>query len=181
MKELKAARVCGAGGATGREPILKKLIGVIDLLERWGILISFSVSLVALTISIVTRYVFQRPLTWPDEMTTYLIMAMTFLGASASVKSNMELKVDALYVAWPQWRFSMDIILNLVRLGVCLTFIYAGSRFVLVEMDMATVTPILQIPTSLTASMLPIFGFIMGFRSIDNLYRLILERRQRGQ
>ena len=38
-----------------------------------------------------------------------------------------------------------------------------------------------QIPTSLTASMLPVFGFIMGFRSIDNLYRLILERRQRGQ
>jgi C4-dicarboxylate transporter, DctQ subunit len=166
--------------STGKELTVKKLIAIIDHMERWGILISFSVSLVALTVSIVTRYVFQRPLTWPDELTTYLFIAMTFLGASASVKGNMELKVDALYEAFPRWRFQMDFLLHLVRLGVCLTFIYAGWRFVLIEKEMATVTPILLIPTSLIAAMLPFFGVIMGIRSVDCLRQLILENRLKG-
>lgn len=167
--------------STGKELLLKKLIAVIDILERWGILISFSVSLVALTISIVTRYVFQRPLTWPDELTTYLFIFMTFLGASASVKNGMELKVDALYEAFPRWRYQMDLILHLFRLGVCLTFIYAGWKFVLIEMDMETVTPILLIPSSLIAAMLPFFGLMVGIRSLDCLLQLIREHRLKGQ
>lgn len=160
---------------------VKKLMAIIDILERWGILISFSGSLIALSISIVTRYVFLRPLTWPDELTTYLFIFMTFLGASASVKSGMELKVDALYEAFPQWRFQMDLILHLVRFAVCITFIYAGWKFVLIEMDMETVTPILLIPSSLIAAMLPFFGLIMGIRSVDCLLQMIREHRMKGQ
>jgi C4-dicarboxylate transporter, DctQ subunit len=160
---------------------MKSIITIVDYLERWGILISFSISLIALTISITTRYVFQRPLTWPDTLTTYLFMFMTFLGASASVKNNMELKVDAIYGVFPQWRFHLDVLLHLVRLGVCVSFVYLGWKFVLIEKDMATVTPILLIPTYLIASMLPFFGLIMGIRSVEGLRQLILESRLKGQ
>lgn len=159
---------------------MQGIIAVLDRLERWGILICFSSSLVALSISITTRYVFARPLTWPDELTTYLFMLMTFLGASASVKSNLELKVDALYEAFPQWRPQMNWLLHLVRLGVCCTFIYAGWNFLQIERDMETVTPILQIPNSLIAAMLPFFGLIMGLRSLDALRELVAERRRKG-
>jgi TRAP-type C4-dicarboxylate transport system permease small subunit len=160
---------------------MKGIIAVIDYLERWGILISFAVSLVALTISIVTRYVFQRPLTWPDELTTYLFMLMTFLGASASIKNNSELKVDAIYEALPGWRFSLDLFLNFVRLGVSATFIFAGWNFMSIERQMETVTPILLIPTSYIAAMLPLFGVILGLRSVDELRQRILEHRRKGQ
>jgi TRAP-type C4-dicarboxylate transport system permease small subunit len=160
---------------------MKGIIAVIDYLERWGVLISFAVSLVALTISIVTRYVFQRPLTWPDELTTYLFMLMTFLGASASIKNNSELKVDAIYEAFPGWRFPLDLILNLVRLGVGSTFIFAGWNFMQIERQMETITPILLIPTSYIAAMLPLFGVFLGLRSVDALRNLILEHRRKGQ
>lgn len=160
---------------------MKGINSIINHLERWGILISFSVSLIALTISILTRYVFQRPLTWPDELTTYLFMLMTFLGASACIKNNTELKVDALYEAFPRLRFPLDLWLNLVRLGVSVTFFYAGWNFMVIEKQMGTVTPILLIPTSLIAAMLPLFGLILGIRSVDELYKLVLEHRRKGQ
>lgn len=160
---------------------MKMIMGILDRFERWVILACFSTSLVALTISIVTRYVFKRPLTWPDELTTYLFMLMTFLGASASVKNNTELKVDALYVAFPFLRFPMDIILNLIRLLVSVTFVYAGWQFVKIEIDMETVTPILQIPTSVIATMLPVFGVILGIRSVDGLCQLIFGRKRKGE
>ncbi|OQX23019.1 MAG: hypothetical protein BWK80_28210 [Desulfobacteraceae bacterium IS3] len=158
---------------------MKVIMNVLDCLENWGILICFSVSLIALTLSIITRYVF-HPLTWPDELTTYLFILMTFLGASASVKDGMELKVDAIYGMLPRWRFRLDLLLHIVRLGVCATFIYSGWKFVLIEMDMETVTPILLIPRSIVAAMFPFFGFIMAIRSVNCLWQVIREHRQKG-
>ena len=159
---------------------MKAILAVVDRLERWGILVSFAVCLVALTISITTRYVFKRPLTWPDELTTYLFMLMTFLGASASIKNDLELKVDAIYMAFPRLRFALDFLLNLIRLVAGATFIYAGWKFIQIEMEMETVTPILQIPTSLIATMLPFFGILLGIRSIDCLLQLFLGRGKKG-
>ena len=160
---------------------MQGIIAILDRLERMGILVCFSFSLVALSISVITRYVFQRPLTWPDELTTYLFIFMTFLGASSSVKSNLELKVDAIYEAFPQWRFGLDLLLHLTRLGVCLTFIYAGWNFMQIERDMETVTPILLIPNSLIAGMLPFFGISMGLRSLEALRQLMAQRRREGR
>ena len=160
---------------------MKAILTAIDRLERWGILICFSTSLVALTISIVTRYVFQRPLTWPDELTTYLFMLMTFLGASASIGNDTELKVDAIYMAFPGSRLALDIFLNLVRLTAGVTFVIAGWNFILIEIDMDTVTPILQIPTSIIAAMLPLFGVLIGIRSVEGLWQLIYNPRKKGR
>ncbi|GAB6906681.1 Tripartite ATP-independent periplasmic transporter DctQ component [Desulfosarcina cetonica] len=160
---------------------MKAVIAVIDRLERWGILVSFAVCLVALTISITTRYVFQRPLTWPDELTTYLFMFMTFLGASASIQNDLELKVDAVYMAFPSLRFILDLFLNLVRLAAAITFVYTGIKFMQIEIEMETVTPILQIPTSIVAGMLPFFGILLGIRSIECLRQLIFERGKKGR
>ena len=160
---------------------MQALSAVLDRLERWGILVTFAFSLVALCISVTTRYVFRRPLTWPDELTTYLFMLMTFLGASAAVKNNLELKVDAIYEAFPGARLGLDALLHLVRLAVAATFIYSGWRFVLIEMEMETVSPILLIPNSLIACMLPFFGVLLGLRSIEGLGKLMAERRRGGK
>ncbi|WP_419662128.1 DctQ6: C4-TRAP dicarboxylate transporter periplasmatic binding protein [Desulfosarcina variabilis str. Montpellier] len=157
---------------------MKAIIALIDRLERWGILVSFSICLVALTISITTRYVFHRPLTWPDELTTYLFMLMTFLGASASIGNDTELKVDAIYMAFPGSRFILDLFLNLLRLAASVTFILAGYNFIVIEIDMETVTPILQIPTSMIACMLPLFGILLAIRSLEGLRQLIFTKRK---
>ena len=160
---------------------MKAIIALIGRLERWGILFSFSTCLVALTISITTRYVFQRPLTWPDELTTYLFMLMTFLGASASISNDTELKVDAIYMAFPGTRFTLDLFLNLLRLTASITFIIAGWNFIVVEIDMETITPILQIPTCIIAAMLPLFGGFLAVRSLEGLRQLSFKNRNKGR
>ncbi|KIX14333.1 TRAP transporter small permease [Dethiosulfatarculus sandiegensis] len=157
---------------------MSALNAVLDRMERWGILICFTVSLAALCISVVTRYLFQRPLTWPDELTTCLFMFMTFLGAVMAVPKKAELKVDVLYEFFPKARFGLDLLLHLVRLGVGLTLIYAGVNFMLIEMEMETVTPILKIPNSLLSGMLPFFGLLLALRSIGEVHKLWAKPRQ---
>jgi len=131
--------------------------------------LAFSTMLVSLTVSILSRYLFVRPLSWPDELSTYLFIIMTFLGASASIKTNSELKVNVLYERFPRWRKPLDLILHSVRLCVCFFFIVFGWFYIQVEIVMATLSPILQIPVYMIFWSLPIFGIFMAIRTIDCL------------
>ena len=152
---------------------MKRLSAVLNRIETWGIFSCFTFILCVLTVSILSRYVFRRPLSWPDELTTYLFILMTFLGASASVKDNTELKVNALYERFPDWHFALDLILHGVRLLVCLLFVVAGYKFVMVEFEMQTFSPILRIPVYLIFCLLPFLGIIMALRTIECLTKLI--------
>jgi TRAP-type C4-dicarboxylate transport system permease small subunit len=156
---------------------MKKWSAVLDRIENWGIFSCFTFTLVSLTVSILSRYVFRRPLAWPDELTTYLFILMTFLGASASVKENSELKVNALYERFPQWQFAMDLLLHSVRMAVCIIFVVAGINFVSLEYEMATYSPIIRIPVYLIFAMLPFLGVIMGLRTIECFVNLFQNRR----
>jgi C4-dicarboxylate transporter, DctQ subunit len=148
---------------------MKRIVSIINFIEQKGMFLIFSAMLIALTISILTRYVFQRPLTWPDELSTYLFIVMTFLGASASIKVNLELKVDALYERFPRWQPGLDLILHGVRLLVAVFFIVYGFLYVQVEFAMDLYSPILRIPLYLISCTLPIFGILLAIRSIDSL------------
>lgn len=151
---------------------MKRIVSLIDFIEQKGMFIIFSVMLIALTISVLTRYVFQRPLTWPDELSTYLFIVLTFLGASASIKVKLELKVDMLYDRFPRWRTGLDVLLHGVRLLVAVFIVVYGIFYVQVEITMDTYTPILQIPVYLIYCTLPIFGLLMAIRSVDCLVNL---------
>ncbi|WP_300465331.1 TRAP transporter small permease [Desulfobacula sp.] len=148
---------------------MKIIISLIHFIEKKGLFLIFSTMLIALTISMLTRYVFQRPLSWTDELSTYLFIVMTFLAASASIKTGTELKVDVLYERFPQWRKGLDLILHSVRLLVSVFFIVYGLLYVQVEIVMDIYSPILQIPLYLIYCTLPIFGLLMAIRTIDCL------------
>jgi len=151
---------------------MKRIVSIINFIEQKGMFITFSIMLIALTISILTRYVFRHPLTWPDELSTYLFIVMTFLAASASIKMHLELKVDALYDRYPSLRKGLDFILHSVRLLVSVFFIIYGFLYVQVELTMDTYSPILQIPVYLIYCTLPVFGVFMAIRSVNCLFIL---------
>jgi len=156
---------------------MERLSAVLDRIEKWGIFSCFTFTLGALTVSILSRYVFRRPLSWPDELSTYLFILMTFLGASASVKDNSELKVNALFERFPEWGFGLDLLLHSIRLVVCIIFMVAGWQFVIVEYEMQTYSPIIRIPVYLIFAMLPFLGLIMGIRTIECLFNLLRSKR----
>ena len=147
----------------------------LDRLERWGIFLCFSACLVMLLVGVLTRYAFMRPLSWPDELSTYLFILMTFLGASASVRSSQELKVDALVERFPGARFGLDLWLHLVRMAAAIAIIWTGIKFVQVELVFNNISPILHIPIPLISSMLPAFGVLLAFRTSLQLIQLFRE------
>ena len=153
---------------------MQRLDRFLNRFERWVIGTCFLSCLILLTISVTTRYVFMRPLSFSDELSTYLFILMSYLGASASVRNQTELRVDALAEALPRWRKPLDVVVHLARLAAAALFIYLGAQFVAVEWEFKAVTPILEIPFTIINGMLPLFGVMLILRTmvrLDELWR----------
>lgn len=155
---------------------MKTLDAVLDRVERWVIFLCFSTSLVALTYGVVARYAFRRPFAWPDELSLYLFLLMTFVGAGASVRAGSELRVDALYERFEGARFWLDLWMHGVRLLAAVLIAYYGWQFVAVERMFMNYTPILGIPVPWIAAMLPLFGGLLAVRTVLKLAQLFGER-----
>lgn len=155
---------------------MNKLDHILFFVEKWGIYFCFSISLVALTFGVFTRYVFMRPVAWPDELSTYLFILMSFLGASASVRDNSELKVDALYERFPKMRLGLDIFLHIVRLITAVIFIVTGFMFIQVEAEFANISPVLHLPVVIIFCILPLFGILLVLRTLIKLSELATEK-----
>ena len=48
------------------------------------------------TADVVARYVFNRPTMWADEMASYLLIAIVFLGLAQNLRTDGHIRIDAL-------------------------------------------------------------------------------------
>lgn len=76
---------------------------------------------------VVSRYVLRSPLTWSEELASYLFVWLTALGGAAALHIGAHygftLLVDKLH---PAVRRSMLVVAGLVTLTVCLTLAWLG-------------------------------------------------------
>lgn len=128
--------------------------------------------LVLLSISVGSRYIFKKPITWTDELSTYLFVLMTFLGASYSVSKSGELIVNVLYERFEGARRFFDYLLHFVRLIISSTLIYSGYRYFLAERALKVLSPLCQIPYHFIAALVPLFGALLFIKSIIGIYEL---------
>ncbi len=145
---------------------MRALDMILDRFERWVIGVGFLACLVLLTVSVTSRYLLRWPLSFSDELSTYLFILISYLGASAAVRNDTELRVDALAEALPKWRKGLDLLVHLARLIAAGLFIVLGYQFVIVEWEFKAVTPILEIPFTIINGMLPLFGVMLVLRTV---------------
>lgn len=63
--------------------------------------IAVAILTVMVFIAVVMRYLFNAPLSYADEISTYLIMAIGFLGFAYTMKSGGHIRVEVLYNLFP--------------------------------------------------------------------------------
>jgi len=145
---------------------------LIRIEKTIGSFLLFSI-LCLLTTSVVSRYILRSPIIQSDELSTLLFCLMTFLGFSCAVSERAELIVNVLYEKYPQFRKIMDVLLHSARLILGMTILWSGYKYVMVEYDLATLTPLCQIPTYYVALLVPIFGLLLGVKSIFPLLKIL--------
>jgi TRAP-type C4-dicarboxylate transport system permease small subunit len=81
---------------------LQVLNRVIEKIESYFAIVLMGASALITIAQVVTRYGFNHPLTWPEELCTLLLVWMTFFGSSLLLKKEQHIEIDFFTKLLPQ-------------------------------------------------------------------------------
>jgi TRAP-type C4-dicarboxylate transport system permease small subunit len=102
-----------APDGAGAQPPDRSLLRLAwDHLEEGLLCVLLAVMVVITFVTVVTRYVFELPLSYVDQLVPNLFVWVTFLGASAAVRRRAHLGLSVVYDAFPpRARAALDVVI----------------------------------------------------------------------
>lgn len=114
------------------------------------------------------RYLLNHSLFWSEELARYLLVWLSFLGATVAYHRGMHPAVDIVYNRLPpRFQKIAAFIVHLAAIaffGVMTLYGFKFSCFVRLQ-----ITPALHLPKWIVLSVIPLSGFIFLFHSLNFL------------
>src|SRR5581483_11124268 len=151
--------------------------GVAGTLEAWlgGAVETVAAALVALEIlilfgGVVSRYVFDAPLVWSDELASILFLWLAMLGAAIALRRDEHMRMTAAVARLPaSARATFDAIASAAALAFLVLIAWPACDFAREQIPVTT--PALQISDALRAAALPVGIVLMAAFSFLRLVR----------
>lgn len=149
---------------------------LLNNLEEY--LCTFLLSVMAFTVllQVLTRFIFDMPLRWTEELSIYILAWVSFLGASVGIKRWAHIGVEAFVVLLPQ---RMQRYAKLLSLALCMVFFFImfffGLGIVQKQFTTGQVSPAMRIPMYVAYLSVPIGGGFMLIRSIQLFYKIAIK------
>lgn len=134
----------------------------------------FSMALVV-AVQVFCRYVLNQSLFWSEELARFLLVWLTFLGASSAYYRRVNPGVDFIYAKLPQLLKKISsIFTHLASMALFIVMIIYGCKFAwFVRLQ---ISPALQIPKWIILSILPISGVILMIHAAGFLFAELKKR-----
>lgn len=138
---------------------------------------------VIVTLQVLSRYsahvkgavafVFGRdPLSWTEEVGTFLFVYLVFIGASLALKKNEHFALEILTDSLPgKLRSAMRILIGLLVIVFSGLVLWFGMRLAIG--GWVVKTPALEMPRTIPYAAVPLGGALMLVRSIEDVVRQI--------
>jgi C4-dicarboxylate transporter, DctQ subunit len=150
--------------------ILTKMIRAIERTEESLVIFSVGLALTLCCVQVTARYIFNYPLSWPEELIRYLVILIVYVGASIAVRRKSHISVDIIYTFFPQ----SQKVLNYLATGLGIVFsfliIIYGMKFVRNLMASGQIAITLKIPVFIVYSILPVGGLLLLLQYILRLF-----------
>jgi len=141
---------------------MKRLIRLSASCNTWverSLAILGMVMLVVVVLQVIFRYVLNSSLFWSEELVRYLLIWLTFLGASCAYHRRVHPSIDVLTSRLQGiWQHAMSVGVHLVSLALFSVMIYHGSVFA--YFIRAQISPALALPKWLIYSVVPLSGVL---------------------
>ncbi|GAB4265746.1 MAG: TRAP transporter small permease [Deferrisomatales bacterium] len=149
-----------------------------DRLNRWveGSLFLLGATMAAVVaLQVFFRYALNHSLFWSEELARYLLVWLTFLGATVAYRRRANPGIDALYLRLPRLpRKAAALVVHLASLVLFGVMVVHGARFAhFVRMQ---VSPALGLPKWIPHAVVPLSGLILAFHALAFLVRELAER-----
>lgn len=157
--------------------LLRLLDRIVTWFEEWSLFLTVIVALFSLFVNVILRYGFNHSLPWSEELVREVIIYTTFIGCSAAVRRNAQIKVDAAVQIFQALKAPLTLVSHLATLAFSLLLIHFGWRLAELMAQTGQKTITLQIPLVWLYAILPLTGVLMTFRTLQGMYNDFFSRR----
>ena len=167
----ETASACRPERGTRHAPrVERSTVWLGSLVEGLGAAL-VAAEIVILLAGVVSRYVFDHPLVWSDELASILFLWLAMLGAAIALRRDEHMRMTAVVGALPP---SARAALDAFAVGAALAFLAAHRLrppidYALEEAPVAT--PALQISDALRAAAMPVGIALMASFAVLRLIR----------
>jgi TRAP-type C4-dicarboxylate transport system permease small subunit len=129
--------------------------------------LGFTMSVVV-AVQVFSRYVLNHSLFWSEELARYLLVWLTFLGASVAYRRNMHPGIDMVYsrMSVSSQRI-ISIFIHLISMALFWVMIFYGTQFsYFIRLQ---ISPAMYLPKWIVFSIIPISGLIFMIHAITFL------------
>ena len=124
--------------------------------------------------SVLSRFIFNRSLAWSEELIRYAFIFMNYMAASAAVIHDQHARVEIADLVLPpkvlKW---LNVVLKIAWAVFSLVIGINSITLVQKTFTLHQNSPTLGIEMGYIYLVLPVCFFLMTFRIIQNVYRLI--------
>ncbi len=124
--------------------------------------------------SVLSRFIFNRSLAWSEELIRYVFIFMNYMAASAAVIHDQHARVEIADLVLPpkvlKW---LNVVLKITWAVFSLVIGINSITLVQKTFTLHQNSPTLGIEMGYIYLVLPVCFFLMTFRIIQNVYRLI--------
>lgn len=158
---------------------MKKFNDIITKILYGLIVINFGVLIIACVLQVFTRFVLNSSLSWTEELARYTFIWSNMLGAILCTKNNSNAKVAIItYNVSIEKRKLLSKICNIISIIIGIIIAVYGVR---VAMAVKTqLTPALRISNFFVFVSAPIFGILLVFYSIYDIYKDLINDHERS-
>ncbi len=140
--------------------------------ERMLFAMGASMTLIVM-VQVVARYVFNHSLFWSEELARYLLVWLTFLGASVAYYRGVHPGVDIIFTRLPfRWQQGVRVVIHLVSLWLFGVMVVKGISFAwFVRLQ---ISPALSLSKWVIMAIIPLAGGVLmvhGFRFLAEALR----------
>lgn len=138
--------------------------------------VSLAVMAILVFGNVVLRYVFNSGITWSEEMSRFLFVWMTFLGAISALKDNEHLGVDIFVKKLsPRMKKAVFVLTNGILLYALWLVLDGSWKMTLINMD--SMAPATGLPLACVYGIGIVTSISMAAIIVCNLYRVLFGKR----
>jgi C4-dicarboxylate transporter DctQ subunit len=123
----------------------------VDLVEKISSVLAYICGamvffmMVSIIYDVVLRHILNQPTIWADEVSCYLLVGISFLGAAYALKTDAHVRIETFVERLsPRARNAMEMITDVLSLGFLFIFAWQGYRLVIESFVYVRIAPTLM-------------------------------------
>lgn len=136
-----------------------------------------SLMVVIMGAQVFMRYVIGRSLGWPEELSRYLFIWISFLGMSYAIRTDTGLKIDIIYTVIPKLKIPLTFVGDFIYFLFCLFMLAPAYSALTRMMKSAQLSSAMQIPMWLVYLSLMVGLVLSILRLLQKYARMLLAKR----